>query len=205
MTTEKAVLLLIDIQLDFLPGGALAVEKGDQIIAPILDLATKFPNRIATQDWHPAGHKSFASSHSGKNPYDQIDYHGFSQTLWPDHCVQHTHGAEIHPTILGLGLHQIIQKGTNPEVDSYSAFFDNHRLEKTRLQSVLQKDGIETLIVAGLATDYCVLFTVLDALEFGYQVVVFEPGVRGVNLNPKDSALALEKMRFNGAAILQEI
>jgi nicotinamidase/pyrazinamidase len=198
---ESTALLLIDIQPDFLPGGALEVANGDQILKPISEIAPKFSLKIATQDWHPAGHRSFASSHPGKSVYDSVLLNGLPQTLWPDHCVQGTAGAALHPSILELGLSQIIEKGTHPETDSYSGFFDNNRQFQTDLDAYLKAHHITKLVVAGLATDYCVKFTVLDALELGYEVVVFEPGIRGVNLHPKDSELALEAMKNAGAKI----
>lgn len=199
--TDSVALLLIDIQHDFLPGGALAVPQADDILEPIRLIARGFKTLVATQDWHPAGHKSFASSHAGKSVYDSIPLNGFHQTLWPDHCVQETAGAAIHPDILSLGIEKIIRKGTQPEIDSYSGFFDNQRKFKTDLHDFLQASHITKLVVGGLATDYCVKFTVLDALELGYSVVVFVPGVRGVNLNPGDSDRALAEMQKAGATL----
>lgn len=202
MTSTEA-LLLIDIQYDFLPGGALGVAEGDQIIEPILGLAHQFSIKIASQDWHPTGHFSFASSHPGKDVFDLIPFHNSQQTLWPDHCIQGSHGANIHQDILELGLTGIFQKGTNPEIDSYSAFFDNQRLQKTGLDAWLKSKEISQLTLAGLATDYCVKHSVLDALELGYSVRVFLPGTRGVNIQPDDSQKAIDEMKIAGAHIFR--
>lgn len=203
--TKDWALLLIDIQYDFLPGGALEVKQGDEILAPIVSIAAEFQNIIATQDWHPVGHHSFASSHPGYRPYDQIILNHIPQTLWPDHCVQHTNGAEIHPEIQALPLSGIIQKGTHPEIDSYSGFFDNQRRFKTPLDTRLKEKHISHLVVAGLASDYCVQFTVLDALDLGYKVWVFKPGIRAVNLRPEDEHKALKAMQSRGAILLSGI
>jgi nicotinamidase/pyrazinamidase len=197
--TEKSALLLIDLQFDFLETGALPVPEGSQVLAPICRLAQSFEIVVATQDWHPAGHKSFASSHPGKSPYDTLLWKGQEEVLWPDHCVQDSKGADLHPSILQLDPKMIIQKGTDPETDSYSAFFDNHRENKTLLDAWLRENGIRNLVVAGLATDYCVKFSVLDALSLGYSVQVFTEGSRGVNVRAEDSENAFRTMWESGA------
>jgi len=200
MISGKA-LLLIDIQYDFLEGGALEVNEASQIVPPILSIAGNFSCIIATQDWHPPDHKSFASSHSGKQPYDLIQWKGREEILWPDHCVQKTKGAEIHPDILALNPVLVVKKGADPETDSYSAFFDNHREQKTPLAGWLAEKKITELTIAGLATDFCVKYSVLDALSLGYSVEVFSAGCRGVNRTPGASEQALEEMKIAGAEI----
>ncbi|HPI12141.1 MAG TPA: bifunctional nicotinamidase/pyrazinamidase [Catalimonadaceae bacterium] len=199
--TRHSALLLVDIQYDFLEGGALAVPESADILIPVVALAEMFDTIVLTQDWHPAGHKSFASSHDGKNPYDTVLWKGCTEVLWPDHCVQNTRGAELHPSVLNLHPAVIIQKGIHPETDSYSAFFDNHREHKTKLEEWLNQHDIRHLVVAGLATDYCVLHTVKDALELGLTVDVFTPGCRAVNLLPEDGKKALDEMKSAGAGI----
>ena len=203
--TRHSALLLVDIQYDFLEGGALAVPESADILIPVVALAESFDTIVLTQDWHPAGHKSFASSHDGKNPYDTVLWKGRTEVLWPDHCVQGTRGAELHPSVLNLQPAAVIQKGTHPETDSYSAFFDNHRAHRTGLEEWLKQHDIRHLVVAGLATDYCVLYTVKDALELGLRVDVYTPGCRAVNLEPGDGDRALEEMKSAGAGILDSI
>ena len=199
--TKHSALLLVDIQFDFLEGGALAVSDSNEILIPVIALAESFETIILTQDWHPAGHKSFAASHDGKKPYDTVLWKDRPEVLWPDHCIQHTHGAELHPSVLNLHPAAIIQKGTYPETDSYSAFFDNHREQRTDLEEWLKQHDIRHLVVAGLATDFCVLYTVKDALELGLTVDVFTPGCRAVNLVPGDEKKAIEEMKSAGAGI----
>lgn len=198
-------LLLIDLQNDFCPGGSLAVNEGDltvavanQAIAYCRSLNQKI---VASKDWHPADHKSFASQ-SG-NPIGELgELNGLPQVWWPDHCVQNSAGAELHPALESKAIDKIIYKGQNSEIDSYSAFFDNGKLQDTGLDQWLKKNQIDTLIVMGLATDYCVKFSVLDALALGYQVEVLVDGCRGVNLKPEDSTNALEEMAQNGAKLI---
>lgn len=201
MTDQKAF-IIVDIQYDFLPGGALAVPQGDLVIAPIVQFARQFECLIATQDWHPAGHKSFASSHPGKLPFDSIPWHGSTQVLWPDHCVQGSPGASLHPSILSLPLKKIIQKGVDVEVDTYSAFFDNDKRTKTGLHDFLQENGITHITIAGLASDYCVHYTVLDALHLGYQVSVFLPGCRGINQQSGDVDRCISTWKASGVDLV---
>jgi len=195
-------LLLIDIQYDFLPGGALAVTGGDEVVPVANRLMSNYDLVVATKDWHPADHRSFASQHPGHNIGDVIELDGLSQVLWPDHCVQQTRGAEF---ALGLnvdGIHQVIQKGTDRNVDSYSGFFDNARRQSTGLEKYLRAAGVDDVHVMGLATDYCVRFTVLDAVDLGFRTRLVTEGIRGVELNDGDCQRAIEEMRAAGAEIL---
>ncbi len=195
-------LILIDLQYDFLPNGSLAVADSNEILPIINNLQIKFEIIIATQDWHPANHKSFATNHKNKKPGDFIELQGLSQVLWPDHCVQGSPGAEISANVNQSNIDYIIYKGTDSEIDSYSAFFDNGRLKKTELDSYLKRNNISTIYVSGLTTDYCVYFTVLDGLSLGYEVFVVEDACRAVNLQPNDGANALKYMEEKGAKIV---
>ena len=205
MTTHRA-LLLIDIQNDFLPGGTLAVLHGDEVIAIAnrLLLHGDYDVRVATQDCHPADHGSFASQHAGKKPYDSGGLLGLPQTMWPDHCVQGTRGADFADSLDQARIDVVVPKGTEIGIDSYSGFFDNARRKKTALDEVLRGRGITSLDVAGLATDYCVKATVLDALSLGYAVRVFVEGVRAVNLSAGDGASALEETQIAGAEMTSD-
>lgn len=197
-------LLLIDIQKDFCPGGALAVPKGDEVVPVANEWIKKFvaENKliIATQDWHPASHKSFAASHPGQAPFNVIDLNGLQQCLWPVHCVENTDGAEFHDDLLPIPF--VFCKGEDTEVDSYSGFFDNGKRNKTQLDSFLKERGVDELVIMGLATDYCVKFTVLDALELGYKVTVPVGGCRAVNIQPTHGELALVAMEASGAKLI---
>ena len=201
---NASALLLIDLQNDFCPGGALAVSEGDRVIAVANRYAAEFYQRgqavIATLDWHPAGHGSFASS-SGQPQGTVGNLDGLEQVWWPDHCVQHSHGAELHPALEQQYVTKRVYKGQQPNVDSYSAFFDNGRRSETELHSWLQSCGINELTVMGLATDYCVKYSVLDALALGYRVEVVSAGCRSVNLSPDDGDKALAEMAAQGATI----
>ncbi|HBA7974882.1 TPA: bifunctional nicotinamidase/pyrazinamidase, partial [Escherichia coli] len=182
-------LLLVDLQNDFCAGGALAVPEGDSTVDVANRLIDWCQSRgeavIASQDWHPANHGSFASQH-GVEPYTQGQLDGLPQTFWPDHCVQNSEGAQLHPLLNQKAIAAVFHKGENPLVDSYSAFFDNGRRQKTTLDDWLRDHEIDELIIMGLATDYCVKFTVLDALQLGYKVNVITDGCRGVNIQPQD-------------------
>lgn len=199
-------LLLIDIQNDFLPGGALAVNGGDDIVAVANDLLLNkeklFDLVIATQDWHPLNHGSFASNNPGKSPMQIGVLAGLPQVMWPDHCVQGTWGAEWAPGLKSTLFDHVVQKGTNPEIDSYSGFFDNGQRQSTGLDQLLKKHKITQLFILGLATDYCVRFTVLDALNLGYKVKVFIDGIRAVDLQPHDGANAILQMEQQGSDLI---
>jgi nicotinamidase/pyrazinamidase len=195
-------LLIVDIQNDFLPGGALAVPKGDEVIPIANALMPRFPLVVASQDWHPADHASFASQHPGSRPGAIIELRGSKQVVWPDHCVQHTHGAEFPPELNVAGIHHVVQKGTDREVDSYSAFFDNDRQTPTGLENFLHRKHVTGICVVGLATDYCVKFSVLDARECGYAVTVVREGIRGVGLQPGDCDRAVKEMQTAGARLI---
>ncbi|HCO11623.1 MAG TPA: bifunctional nicotinamidase/pyrazinamidase [Desulfonauticus sp.] len=194
-------LLLVDIQNDFCPGGALPVPRGDEVIPVANKLLNKFSLVIATQDWHPKGHISFASTH-GKKIGEIIEVEGIKQILWPDHCVQNSWGADFPAKLNREKIDYIVYKGTHPKIDSYSGFFDNARQQKTSLDNYLQEKKVSELYVLGLATDYCVKFTVLDGLSLGYKVYVVVDGCRGVDLNPGDVQKALEEMQGKGARLI---
>lgn len=202
---DRQALLLIDLQNDFCSGGALAVSEADRTIAVGNRLAAGFHQRgepvIATLDWHPAGHGSFASN-AGTQPGTLGELHGLPQVWWPDHCVQHSHGAQLHPQLNQALLTLQVCKGENPDIDSYSAFYDNGQRHQTQLHAWLQANGITALTIMGLATDYCVKYSVLDALALAYQVTVVSAGCRGVNLQADDSEKALAEMALAGAKII---
>lgn len=195
-------LLLIDLQNDFCPGGALAVEEGNLLIPIANALMPRFDLVLATQDWHPATHGSFAANHPWRKPGQVIDLHGLSQVLWPIHCVQESFGAEFVPTLNTAGIHKVFVKGTDPEIDSYSGFFDNGHRKATGLGDYLKAQGVDELYVMGIATDYCVKFTVLDALELGFKVNLIQDACRGVNLQAGDVEQALLDMQSAGANLI---
>lgn len=174
-------LLLIDIQNDFVPGGRLAVPGGDAILPLVNALQARFDLVVATQDWHPAGHQSFASSHPGRAPFEQIDLHGLPQTLWPDHCVQDTPGAALHPDLSTGHVEAIFRKGMAPDIDSYSAFFDNGHRKATGLTAYLHGRGVTDVYLAGLAGDYCVYFSALDAQAEGFITHVITDATRSID------------------------
>lgn len=196
-------LILVDLQIDFCPGGALEVENGN-LLAPIAnELMDKFDLVVATQDWHPANHQSFAANHPWRKPGQLIDLHGLPQTLWPIHCVQGSFGAEFAPALDQSKITKIFPKGTGPEVDSYSGFFDNGKRKSTGLSDYLKDKGVTEVFVMGLATDYCVKFTTLDALELGFKTNLIEDACYGVNLEPEDSQKAVAEMVAAGATLIQ--
>ena len=195
-------LVLVDIQYDFLPGGSLAVPEGDAVISVANGLMDHFDLVLATQDWHPADHVSFASNHPGKKPGDMIDVAGIPQTLWPDHCVQGSHGAELHADVRTDRIDSIFRKGVDSQIDSYSAFFDNAHLRSTGLGDYLRSRGVDEVWLAGLATDYCVRFSGLDAVGLGLAAVVVEDAVRGVDLTQGDSVRALDELRQAGVRVV---
>ena len=178
---EGDLLLVVDVQNDFLPGGALAVPDGDAVIAPINRLAGLFPHVLLTQDWHPLGHVSFATSHPGKAPFETIALAYGQQVLWPDHCVQGSPGAAFAAGLRADRAEMVIRKGYHAHVDSYSAFVEADRQTRTGLAGALRERGVAHLYLAGLATDYCVLWSALDAREAGFAVTVVEDAVRGID------------------------
>ncbi len=193
----KSALLLVDIQNDFCPGGALAVPEGDLIVPVVNSLMGLFQAVVATKDWHPPGHISFASRYA-KPVLSTVDTPYGPQILWPDHCVQETWGADFHPALVTAKVRHVVYKGTNVAIDSYSTFFDNARRQQTDLHRYLQDAGVTDLYLCGLATDYCVLYSALDALELGYTVLVIEDACRGVNVGADDSVQALRKIVAGG-------
>jgi len=173
-------LLLIDVQNDFLPGGSLAVEGGDEVIPVINKLQEHFQLVIATQDWHPISHKSFVSNHPGKEVYDVTEIRGQSQILWPDHCVQASEGASLSEKLSQHRIEAVFRKGTNPEIDSYSAFYDNGHLKSTGVADFLRGKGVKRLYIAGLAGDFCVYYSAKDAIKEGFVTYIIEDAVRSV-------------------------
>jgi len=191
-------LILADLQNDFLPGGALAIPDGDAVIPVVNRLLAAFPLAVATQDWHPPGHKSFAANHPGKRLFEQIELNGLPQALWPIHCVQHTQGAELAAALHRERITKIFPKGTDPGIDSYSGFFDNGRHHATGLGDWLKSRHVTAVFVCGLATDYCVKFTALDAVKLGIKTHLILDACRAVNLTPDDAKNAVEEMERAG-------
>jgi nicotinamidase/pyrazinamidase len=200
----KRALIIVDVQNDFCPGGALAVPNGDQVVGAINTIVEsgQYDLVVATQDWHPAGHGSFASAHPGSNPYDSIDLNGLPQVLWPDHCVQNTPGAEFHPDLNTEAIQRVFQKGTDPTVDSYSGFFDNGRRNPSGLAEYLTENEVTRVDVVGLATDYCVKATATDAKNLGFDTSILLAGCRAVNVSPKDGEIALSQMAGSGITLI---
>lgn len=194
-------LILVDIQNDFLPGGALAVPEGDAVVPVANALIPNFDLVVATQDWHPPGHGSFAANQTGKQPGEMIELAGMPQILWPTHCVQHTPGAEFAPELNVAGIDRTFAKGADAEVDSYSGFFDNGHRIPTGLGDFLRERSVTEVYVVGLATDYCVKATALDAVNLGFATVLVTDGCRGVNLAAGDTAAALAEMRAAGVRL----
>jgi nicotinamidase/pyrazinamidase len=198
----KAI-IVVDVQNDFLPGGNLQVPQGDEVVPFINEKMPEFQLVVATQDWHPADHGSFASQHPGKKPGEIIELNGLDQILWPDHCVQHSFGASFAS---GLNIEQIehvVRKGTDPGVDSYSGFFDNGHKVDTGLNDLLKKKDVDTIYIAGLAGDVCVKFTALDGASLGYKTYLYKQGTRAVNLKEGDFEKALEEMENAGVEIIE--
>ncbi len=197
---DKTALLVIDVQNDFCPGGALAVADGDAVVGAINAMLADYPVRVFTQDWHPAGHGSFASSHPGKAAFETTEMPYGTQMLWPDHCVQGTKGADFHPDLRTDPADLIIRKGANPAIDSYSAFFENDRTTPTGLEGYLRTRGVERLVLTGLATDFCVAYSALDAARLGFAVEVRLDACRAIDLEGSLGA-ALDQMRAAGVAL----
>ena len=195
-------LIIVDVQNDFCPGGALAVKDGDKIIPIINKLLPKFDLIVATQDWHPKNHKSFAKNH-GKKVGEKIKLNDLDQILWPDHCVQGTKGAEFVPALNTVKIARVFQKGTDPEIDSYSGFFDNGHKKTTGLGDYLKQQKVTEVYVVGLATDYCVKFTALDAVGLGFKTSLIIDACRGVNIQRDDSDKAVQEMKLKGINIIK--
>jgi nicotinamidase/pyrazinamidase len=202
--TPNDVLLVIDVQNDFCPGGQLAVAGGDSIIEPIHQIASRFQHIVLTQDWHPADHASFASAHAGKQPYDTIEMPYGPQTLWPDHCVQGTRGARLHPTLRLPHAELILRKGFRRQIDSYSAFFENDRTTPTGLAGYLRERSLQRIFLCGLAYDYCVGFSALDARRLGFEAVILHDACRAIDLNGSVQKIESEFAAANVALINSE-
>lgn len=194
-------LVIIDMQNDFIPGGSLAVPEGDQIVVLINKLQEEFDLVIATQDWHPRDHSSFAANQPGKNEFEKIELHGLEQVLWPVHCVQNTEGAKFHPDLNTVKIETIFTKGTSKEVDSYSGFYDNAHLKSTGLAGYLKEKGAEELYFCGLAAEYCVHFSVMDALEEGFSAILIEDATRPLDV--EDFKQAKENILKAGGKIIK--
>jgi nicotinamidase/pyrazinamidase len=198
-TTPNDVLLVIDVQNDFCPGGQLAVAGGDSVVEPIHRIAPLFEHIILTQDWHTAAHSSFASAHAGKKQFEQIDVSYGAQTLWPDHCVQGTPGAEFHPALSLTRAELILRKGFRAEIDSYSAFFENDRTTATGLGGYLRERGLTRVFLAGLAYDFCVGYSALDARRLGFEAFVIKDACRAIGL---DGSVEKMEAEFTGAGVV---
>lgn len=197
-------LILVDLQNDFMPGGALAVPRGDEVVPVANRLARRFPYVVASQDWHPPDHLSFASQHAGRKPGDAVEVGGLNQTLWPDHCLQGSPGAEFHAGLDRSLIDRVFRKGTDRNVDSYSALYDNARRRSTGLGEHLRDRGVDEVYLLGLATDYCVKFSALDAADAGFRTRVIPDGCRGINLAAGDVEHAWEELRAAGVSLFSE-
>ncbi len=196
-------LIVVDVQNDFCPGGALPVPWGDEVVPVINRLCTRFPLVVASQDWHPQNHVSFASNHPGKQVLDVVEVDGQTQVLWPDHCVAGSWGADFHPGLDTRPFRLIVRKGTDPAVDSYSAFRDNRKDRVTGLAGFLRELRVTEVTVVGLATDYCVAATALDAVELGFGTHVFLPACRAVGAPPGHTEKTLERLREGGVKLIE--
>jgi nicotinamidase/pyrazinamidase len=196
-------LIIVDLQNDFLPGGALPVPHGDEVIPLANELQRNFELILATQDWHPPDHGSFAANHSGKKPGDRIMLDGIEQILWPVHCVQNTHGAEFAPSFETSRIAHVFHKGIERNIDSYSTFFDNAHRRHTGLADYLKKRAVNDIYLMGLALDYCVKYSTLDACELGLNTHVILDGCRGINLESGDIDRALDEMKGVGTILLR--
>jgi nicotinamidase/pyrazinamidase len=197
---SSEALVVIDIQNDFCPGGALAVADGDHIIPLVNQMIRAHDHVVLTQDWHPAGHSSFASTHIGKNPFETVAMPYGAQTLWPDHCVQGTEGAAFHPALEWTKAELVIRKGFNLGIDSYSAFFENDHTTPTGLGGYLKERGINRITLCGLATDFCVAFSALDAVRSGIETTVVLDACRGIDLGGSMAAMT-DKMKAAGVTL----
>ena len=201
MRPSSEALIVIDVQNDFCPGGALAVAEGDAVIPRINALMDGFASVVLTQDWHPAGHSSFAASHPGAHPFETVRMDYGDQTLWPTHCVQGSHGAAFHPGLRTAPAQAIIRKGFRREIDSYSAFFENDRTTPTGLDGLLRSRGVTAVTLTGLATDFCVAYSALDAARLGFAVTVDLAACRAIDLN---GSLAAQLAAMQAAGIRLE-
>lgn len=197
-------LIITDVQNDFLPGGSLAVTNGDRIIPVINSISGLFDLVIATKDWHPPDHESFASVH-GKRPGEVIDLHGITQILWPDHCIQETSGSELADNLDKKCIEKIFYKGTHKTIDSYSCFFENDRKTSTGLDFFLKEKGITEVFLCGLATDYCVKYSALDAVRLGFETWLLSDAAEGVELNPGDVEKSIDEMEQAGVKIVLSV
>lgn len=198
---ERDLLLVVDVQNDFCPGGALGVPEGDVVVPVINRIQPGFAHVVLTQDWHPPGHQSFASTHPGHAPFETVEAAYGPQTLWPDHCVQGTPGAAFHPDLETTKAEMIVRKGTRAEIDSYSAFYENDHTTATGLAGYLRERGVTRVFICGLATDYCVHFSALDAARAGFEAVVIEDACRGIDLEGSLAA-ANQAMAEAGVAFI---
>ncbi len=201
MFPQDTALILVDLQVDFMPSGMLPVPEGDRVIDIANELIPEYHTVVATQDWHPANHGSFAANHMWRKPGQVIELNGLPQVLWPIHCVQDTWGSEFVQGLHTEKIDKVFRKGTDPSIDSYSGFFDNGHRKATGMSEWLKEHRISTIHVMGLALDYCVKFTVLDGLEEGFAVTLLRDGTRPVELAPGDGQAAVEAMRDAGATI----
>jgi nicotinamidase/pyrazinamidase len=201
LTNPTEALIVVDIQNDFLPGGSLAVSGGDEIIPIINSLQNRFELIVATQDWHPSDHKSFASSHSGRQEYEIIELNGLKQVLWPDHCVQETKGAAFSTALNSKKIEAIFRKGMDPDIDSYSGFYDNGRRKKTGMGGYLKDRGIKTIYICGIAADFCVYYTAIDGLDLGFEAFIIEDASRAINIDGYKIAMEDFKKK-NGKLIM---
>jgi nicotinamidase/pyrazinamidase len=199
---NRDILLVVDVQNDFCPGGALAVKEGDRVVPVINRIMDRFHRVVATQDWHPQNHISFASNHPGKKPYEQIRLGDINQILWPDHCVPGTEGSAFHAGLHADRFDLVVRKGSNPAVDSYSAFLENDKIIKTGLEGYLQSIKAERVFLAGLATDYCVFYSAMDAVSFGFNTTVIIDACRGIDVPENNIELSVQAMRMNGVQII---
>jgi nicotinamidase/pyrazinamidase len=197
-TIERASLLIIDVQNDFCPGGMLPVREGDVVVPVINVMMEHFGSVVATQDWHPPGHISFASTHAGKKPFETVRVKRIEQVLWPDHCIQGSPGAAFHPDLDESRLHLILRKGLRLGLDSYSAFFENDKKTPTGLASYLREINVNTVWVCGLAADVCVFYSAMDAVRLDFETVVIEDAVRGVDMPTGNVSRTRDKMKGTG-------
>jgi len=200
---EDRALIVIDMQNDFCPGGALAVSRGDEIIPVINKLSGRFKKIVATQDWHPPDHVSFAVNHPGKKEYDVIVYEGIEQVLWPKHCIPETRGAEFHPELDKKFFNLILRKGNNPKIDSYSAFRENDRKTLTGLEGYLRNLNVSKIYFCGLALDYCVFYSAMDSKELGFETYVIIDGTKGIDSPEGNIEKSLNTMREKGIKIIE--